>query len=148
MVCIVAYIATKSVLLRCQYMWFSTLVRGTTLVSLIVSFMGPTWGQSGADRTQVGSMLAPWTLLSGVSFKGSKGIHIMMRLAHSTPGISTAIFRWVSGKLVCEIGADLGNSFRFVLRQLSYFGRISPLHYRETSTTAYPIYVFDELFQG
>ena len=46
-------------------MWFSTLVRGTTLVSLIVSLMGPTWGQSGADRTQVGSMLAPWTLLSG-----------------------------------------------------------------------------------
>ena len=29
-------------------------------------FMGPTWGLSGADRTQVGPMLAPWTLLSGV----------------------------------------------------------------------------------
>ena len=28
-------------------------------------FMGPTWGPSGADRTQVGPMLAPWTLLSG-----------------------------------------------------------------------------------
>ena len=28
-------------------------------------FRGPTWGPSGADRTQVGSMLAPWTLLSG-----------------------------------------------------------------------------------
>ena len=27
--------------------------------------MGPTWGQSGADSTQVGPMLAPWTLLSG-----------------------------------------------------------------------------------
>ena len=27
--------------------------------------MGPTWGLSGADRTQVGLMLAPWTLLSG-----------------------------------------------------------------------------------
>ena len=26
---------------------------------------GPTWGRSGADRTQVGPMLAPWTLLSG-----------------------------------------------------------------------------------
>ena len=25
---------------------------------------GPTWGPSGADRTQVGPMLAPWTLLS------------------------------------------------------------------------------------
>ena len=29
--------------------------------------MGPTWGPSGADRTQVGPMLAPWTLLSGMS---------------------------------------------------------------------------------
>ena len=34
--------------------------------SLIERFMGPTWGPSGADRTQVGPMLAPWTLLSGV----------------------------------------------------------------------------------
>ena len=29
---------------------------------------GPTWGPSGADRTQVGPMLAPWTLLSGVTY--------------------------------------------------------------------------------
>ena len=27
--------------------------------------MGPAWGPSGADRTQVGPMLAPWTLLTG-----------------------------------------------------------------------------------
>ena len=32
--------------------------------SQIAKFMGPTWGPSGADRTQVGPMLAPWTLLS------------------------------------------------------------------------------------
>ena len=35
--------------------------------SLIVRFMGPTWGPSGTDRTMVDSMLAPWTLLSGLS---------------------------------------------------------------------------------
>ena len=29
-------------------------------------FMGPTWGPSGAGRTQVGPMLAPYTLLSGL----------------------------------------------------------------------------------
>ena len=34
-------------------------------LTLIARFMGPTWGPSGADRTQVGPMLAPWTLLSG-----------------------------------------------------------------------------------
>ena len=33
--------------------------------TLMARFMGPTWGPSGADRTQVGPMLAPWTLLSG-----------------------------------------------------------------------------------
>ena len=34
--------------------------------SLIARSMGPTWGPSGADRTQVCPMLAPWTLLSGM----------------------------------------------------------------------------------
>ena len=29
-------------------------------------FMGPTWGPPGADRTQVGPMLAPWILLCGL----------------------------------------------------------------------------------
>ena len=32
--------------------------------TLIARFMGPTWGPSGADRAQVGPILAPWTLLS------------------------------------------------------------------------------------
>ena len=31
----------------------------------IARFMGPTWVPPGDDRTQVGPMLAPWTLLSG-----------------------------------------------------------------------------------
>ena len=33
-------------------------------MNLIARFMGPTWGPSGAERTQVGPMLAPWTMLS------------------------------------------------------------------------------------
>ena len=37
-----------------------------SLPSLIARFIGPTWGPSGADRTQVGPMLTPWTLLSGL----------------------------------------------------------------------------------
>ena len=43
-------------------------VAGTRLSSLIAMFMGPTWGPPGADRTQVGPMLAPWALLSGFYF--------------------------------------------------------------------------------
>ena len=33
-----------------------------------VPLMGPTWGPSGADRTQVGPILAPWTLRYGVVY--------------------------------------------------------------------------------
>ena len=33
-------------------------------------FMKPLWGPSGADRTQVGPMLAPWALLSGFHTRG------------------------------------------------------------------------------
>ena len=36
------------------------------LASLKSRFMGLTWGLSGADRTQVGPMWAPWTSLSGM----------------------------------------------------------------------------------
>ena len=37
----------------------------SVMTNQITRFMGSTWGPSGADRTQVGPMLAPWTLLSG-----------------------------------------------------------------------------------
>ena len=39
---------------------------GCLLKFIKAKFMGPTWDPSGADRTQVGPMLAPWTLLSGI----------------------------------------------------------------------------------
>ena len=38
-------------------------------LSLIARFMGPTWGPSGADRTQVGPMLPPWTMVSGIGYE-------------------------------------------------------------------------------
>ena len=34
--------------------------------SQIARFMGPTWGPPGSSRPQMGPMLAPWTLLSGM----------------------------------------------------------------------------------
>ena len=39
------------------------------MLSQIARFMGPTWGPPGADKIQVGPMLAPWTLLSGVAME-------------------------------------------------------------------------------
>ena len=47
-----------------QGLWYFVYVKNY-VDALIARFMGPTWGPSGADRTQVGPMLAPWTLLSG-----------------------------------------------------------------------------------
>ena len=65
-----------------------------TLVSLRARFMGSTWGPSGADRTQVGLMLAPWNLLSGMllTLTFSK-LHIqnILRIMHS------CAFLWFDG---------------------------------------------------
>ena len=36
------------------------------MISLRARFMGSSWGQYGADKTQMGLMLATWTLLSGI----------------------------------------------------------------------------------
>ena len=39
----------------------------TLWTSQIAKFMGPTWGTPGSCRPQMGPMLAPWTLLSGIA---------------------------------------------------------------------------------
>ena len=48
------------------HMIFHVISCDLVAISPIARFMGPTWGPSAADRTQVGPMLAPWTLLSGM----------------------------------------------------------------------------------
>ena len=64
--------------------------------TLIARFMGPTWGPSGADRTQVGPILAPWTLLSGqymrLAYNERNWVHARTRkmlrpyMEHFSPG--------------------------------------------------------------
>ena len=49
----------RSFLLWYWSMIFTNLLWYFSSTPLITRFMGPTWGQSGADRTQVGPMLAP-----------------------------------------------------------------------------------------
>ena len=51
-------------------LYYAVLFRRQTNVLYLIytqvaRFMGPPWGPSGDNRTQVGPMLAPWTLLSG-----------------------------------------------------------------------------------
>ena len=52
------------------------------IIPWIAKCMGPTWGPSGADRTQVGPMIAPWTLLSGPRPYITSGRRGTMRLLH------------------------------------------------------------------
>ena len=60
------YHCFKQWLVACSVSQAISKYRGySVMVTLIARFMGPTWGPSGTDRTQVGPMLAPWTLLSG-----------------------------------------------------------------------------------
>ena len=47
----------------CLWVGFCSVI--VSLYTQIARFMGPTWDPPGADRTQVGPMLASWTLLSG-----------------------------------------------------------------------------------
>ena len=65
------------------------------ILSQIAKLMGPTWGPPGSCRPQMGPMLAPWTLLSGVVYKptciiDSTNIHLFMIIHvlstfHNTP---------------------------------------------------------------
>ena len=41
----------------------------SSIASPTARFMGPPWGPSGADRTQMGPMLEPWNVLSGIGLK-------------------------------------------------------------------------------
>ena len=42
------------------------IIHDSAVTSQIAKFMGPTWGPPGSSRPQMGPMLAPWTLLSGM----------------------------------------------------------------------------------
>ena len=42
------------------------IMKSSIETSKIARFMGPTWGPPWAGRPQVGPMLAPWALLSGI----------------------------------------------------------------------------------
>ena len=57
----------------------------SSMAPLIAKFMGPTWDPSGADRTQVGPTLAPWTLLSGTLTGPIKQHFSLWRNKFNTP---------------------------------------------------------------
>ena len=69
----------------------------TTKLTQIARFIGPTsWGPSGADKTQVGSMLVPWFLLSGESLSRS--------FAHSPT-------HWLTHSVILQYIASRGQNY-------------------------------------
>ena len=73
--------------------------------TLETRFMGPTRGPSGADRTQLGPMLAPWTLLSGL-VSGSVFCWMISGLK------SPALFK----KTYCRYYPQVGNCPMMILK--------------------------------
>ena len=71
-------------LLRPHYSNQTSLLPSLLMHSLITRFLGPTCGPSGADRTQVGPVLAPCTLLSGL-------VHC---IARSSASIVSTVWTW------------------------------------------------------
>ena len=47
--------------------WTIYIFQASPCHSILAKFMGPTWGPPGSCRPQMGPMLAPWTLLSGMA---------------------------------------------------------------------------------
>ena len=77
------------------------------IASLIARFMGPTWGPSGANRTQVGPMLAPWTLLSGLMIAST----ITLCQAYS----AAVTEWWCYHYVMCQMGS----------KALTHWGRVT-----------------------
>ena len=71
--------------------------------TLIARFTGPTWGPPGADRTQVGPMSAPWSLLSEVWCTARRvciiGDTFLSGCGLVLPCLASSCVVWVYGKL-------------------------------------------------
>ena len=89
--------------------WFDNRVH--PMITLIVWFMGPTWGPSGANRAQVGPILAPWTLLSGNTLISSWA-HVYpprpcLNIKTIFPGVSIIKIRWLSEHIIFMMGIPI-----------------------------------------
>ena len=74
--------------------------------SLIARFMGPTWGPSGPDRTQVGPMLAPWILLSEIRMEECKDLErslVLTKIRCRTRCLHLYLFRCFKRSLYVRI---------------------------------------------
>ena len=79
------------------------------LGSQIAKFMGPIWGPPGSCRPQMGSILAPWTLLSGnspVVFQALQLITLEVFRAMHWPLASRMLVYWVLNNICSVSGIE------------------------------------------
>ena len=84
--------------------------------TLIARFMGPTWGPTGADRTQIGPMFATWPLLSGDPFVDiTQKVVWSAWVQHPRQDVYTALLYFMPMKLPRRFLLDRCNQFTHVL---------------------------------
>ena len=89
-------------------MWYNDCFRGSSYFTCNIflklevksacqpaRFVGPTWGLPGTDRTQVGPMLAPWTLLLGPRLPSNPGTGNTMQWGLRMVPINKPMWAWV-----------------------------------------------------
>ena len=87
-----------------------------TETSLIARFMGSTWGPSGADRSQVGPKLAPWTLLFGIL-----SFHAFPNVIQSVEKISMifpSVFKLLIKKSYFNVDPLMPNMHHWMLKNI------------------------------
>ena len=106
--------------------------------------MGPTWCPSGADRTQVGPMLAPWTLLSGfICLENSKFIFLFhtISLGQNDAGSSNpyswkrrSCFSYIVSSLAADVLAKQEPGHRQPWYWWSSYGVLRNQHFKCTAS--------------
>ena len=90
--------------------------------------MGPTWGPSGAHRTQVGPILAPWILLSGTALHGSPMVATLKAKALGSMPIRFQSDTKVSDRCLIDIDRYLGRYGRCFVTEILTCYPISHCH--------------------
>ena len=98
-----------------RVLYWAMIYQESGIQSQITKFMGPTWGPPRSCRPQVGTILAPWTLLSGVESCLYK-VHFYSLMFHGIESVNHVadyellIFytdRWAKGCFVNILGENI-----------------------------------------
>ena len=109
--------------------------------SQIAKFMGPTWGPPGSCRPQMGPMLAPWTLLSGLGAWPRASLPLGERRDLGCP---LPLCERSSPHLEEGRSRPLGERYKNALQITVKLHHVIPLHYYRNQHTVHTILVIFE----